>query len=117
MMLPWMTPSMFCAEWMRWAFHITPAFKPSGPGFSYQKAPFTFIQPEATMSDRPSPLTSMANSLLSSISGPLVSAPSRKLSCFFQSGASYQLRPLIMSSLPSPLTSATETHSQNGPNQ
>ena len=36
---PWITPSMFLAEWIRWAFHLAPERSPSGPGFSYQKAP------------------------------------------------------------------------------
>ena len=75
------------------------------------------IQPELTMSGRPSKLTSIANSLLSSVSGPLVSAPSRKLACLIQSGASYQFRPEAMSRSPSPSTSKTEAHSQKGPNQ
>ena len=108
---------MFLAEWIRWAFHLTPERSPSGPGFSYQKAPLMNIQPELTMSGRPSRLTSIANSLLSSVSGPLVWAPSRKSACFFQSGASYQFRPAAMSRSPSPSKSATEQHSLNGPNQ
>jgi hypothetical protein len=108
---------MFLAEWIRWAFHLTPERRPSGPGFSYQNAPHIRIQPELTMSSRPSRLTSMANSLLLSVSGPFVSAPSRKSACFFHSGASYQFRPAAMSKTPSPLKSATEQHSENGPNQ
>src|SRR5450631_2869186 len=77
---------------------------PCGPGFLHQRRDFR-NQEQLTMSMRPSPSTSMGRSLKLS-TYPFVYGSSRNL-WGVQLGPAYQYSPETMSSLPSPLTSAT----------